>query len=135
MKTYIGQAPHRVIVQLANGKIRELDPCLGIREHSPTGFSWGYAGSGPSQLALALCMDAFGKRGAVYTARALRVYQELKFRVVATLPGDRDWELTEDQICATIDAIERERATVDPSPQTIDLMAALRTSLKSEPQR
>jgi hypothetical protein len=33
---------------------------LQIRNHSPTGFEWGYGGSGPHQLALALLMDATG---------------------------------------------------------------------------
>ena len=35
-----------------------LQKSLDIRNHSPTGFNWGYGGSGPHQLALALLMDA-----------------------------------------------------------------------------
>jgi hypothetical protein len=31
-----------------------------IRNHSPDGFNWGYGGSGPSQLALAILADHFG---------------------------------------------------------------------------
>ena len=34
-----------------------LDPRLDLRNHSPTGFEWGYAGSGSAQLALALLAD------------------------------------------------------------------------------
>src|SRR5467141_965015 len=30
---------------------------LEARNHSPTGFAWGYGGSGPAQLALALLID------------------------------------------------------------------------------
>jgi hypothetical protein len=104
MKTYIGQAPHRVIVQLANGKVRELDLALAVRSHSPTGFSWGYGGSGPAQLALAICIDCVGRH------RALEVYQAFKWDVIAKLPGDRDWELTETQIRAQIEDYERELA-------------------------
>lgn len=37
-----------------------LHKSLQIRNHSPTGFEWGYGGSGPHQLALALLMDATG---------------------------------------------------------------------------
>jgi hypothetical protein len=37
-----------------------LPPCNEIRDHSPDGFEWGYGGSGPAQLALALCVDALG---------------------------------------------------------------------------
>jgi len=105
MKTYFGQAPHRVIVQLANGKVRELDPGNAIVNHSPTGFSWGYAGSGPAQLALALCRDVLG-RGGAKTQHALRVYQAFKLRVIAKLPSDQDWELTEEQIRNVITLID-----------------------------
>lgn len=38
--------------------LRDLDPRLDLRSHSPTGFEWGYPGSGPAQLALALLADA-----------------------------------------------------------------------------
>jgi hypothetical protein len=37
-------------------------PSLAVRNHSPDGFEWGYWGSGPSQLALALILDATGSR-------------------------------------------------------------------------
>lgn len=31
-----------------------------LRNHSPTGAEWGYGGSGPAQLALAILSDALG---------------------------------------------------------------------------
>lgn len=36
----------------------ELSPRFDLRTHSPDGFNWGYGGSGPAQLALALLADA-----------------------------------------------------------------------------
>ena len=105
MKTYIGQAPHRVIVQLANGKVRELDPAFDLANHSPTGFSWGYCGSGPAQLALAILADVFRPR----REYARRFYQEFKRRVIAALPGDQDWELTEERVREVAMAIEADR--------------------------
>ena len=62
---------------------------LDLANKSPTGFEWSYAGSGPSQLALALCADALGDGGA-----ALDLFQLFKFRVVAALPHDEPWTLT-----------------------------------------
>jgi hypothetical protein len=41
-----------------NGKRLAVAPSLLIRSHSPTGFSWGYGGSGPAQLALAILLEA-----------------------------------------------------------------------------
>jgi hypothetical protein len=57
-----------------------------LRNHSPDGPEWGYAGSGPAQLALAILSDAIGERA------ALDHYQDFKSAVVAGLPHDR-WEL------------------------------------------
>src|SRR5262249_10364987 len=46
---------------------------LEVRAHSPTGFAWGYGGSGPAQLALALLVDATGD-----AETALQHYQTFK---------------------------------------------------------
>ena len=83
---------------------RPLDPRYDLRNHSPTGFAWGYGGSGPAQLALALCADALGDDG-----RAEGVYQEVKFRLVAGLPAG-GWALSEREVLDTIRAVEAERA-------------------------
>ena len=40
-----------------NGATFDTAPSLAIRNHSPDGFSWGYAGSGPAQLALAILLQ------------------------------------------------------------------------------
>jgi len=56
---------------------------LELRNHSPTGFEWGYGGSGPSQLALALLADFTGD-----DALALSKYQEFKRTFIATIDGD-----------------------------------------------
>lgn len=67
MKTYKGQREGTdnyvgetiVSVVDSNGIQHQLTPerSLRLRNHSPTGFNWGYGGSGPSQLALALLLD------------------------------------------------------------------------------
>jgi hypothetical protein len=79
--------------------VRPLPLQLELRSHSPTGFAWGYSGSGPAQLALALLMDATGE-----PTPALRHYQELKFRFVA---GWREeWCITETEIRSFVAAQE-----------------------------
>jgi hypothetical protein len=81
----------------------ELDPRFDLRRHSPDGFQWGYGGSGPAQLALALCADALED-----DERAQAVYQAFKFRSVATLATD-DWEMTADSIRETVQGLEATR--------------------------
>lgn len=66
-----------------------LEPSLKLRNHSPTGFSWGYGGSGPAQLALAILLDYYGD-----AELALRSYQDFKFKAVAAWPADKDWLIT-----------------------------------------
>ncbi|HJT79504.1 MAG TPA: DUF6166 domain-containing protein, partial [Gemmataceae bacterium] len=59
MKTYHGmrtEAGCTVTVE-EDGQFTTLPHRLDLRNHSPTGLEWGYAGSGPAQLALALAAD------------------------------------------------------------------------------
>jgi len=76
MKTYKGFWRDSACVVTVDDAM--LDPQHGIRNHSPDGFQWGYSGSGPAQLALALCVNAVGKeRGAkIYQAfKVLKIYK------------------------------------------------------------
>lgn len=50
--------------------------------HSPTGFEWGYGGSGPADLALNILALLVSPK------EASRFYQDFKFAVIATLPSD-----------------------------------------------
>lgn len=51
-----------------------------IRNHSPTGFNWGYGGSGPAQLALAILLLYW------LPDNAETFYQDFKFVCIAGLP-------------------------------------------------
>lgn len=61
--------------------------------HSPTGVSWGYGGSGPAQCAFAVLMDYLADE-----AQARALYQDFKFSVIARLPTNQQWTLTGRQI-------------------------------------
>lgn len=78
----------RVVV--ADGNVhRPLNPRNDLRDHSPDGFAWGYGGSGPSQLALALCADVLGD-----DEKALDVYMDFKWKFVAKLNQGEAWNAT-----------------------------------------
>jgi hypothetical protein len=62
-----------------NDKPLDLKRSLKLRNHSPTGFNWGYGGSGPAQFALALLYRYAPKE------LALEFYQRLKFGWIAGL--------------------------------------------------
>ena len=67
-------------------------PASGIRtnvpsimvKHSPAGFNFGYAGSGPADFSLNVCL-MFCR----HAEDAYRLYQDFKFKFVATDTGDR----------------------------------------------
>lgn len=58
-----------------------------VINHSPDGFMWGYGGSGPAQLALAICLEF------VTEQRAKAIYQQFKFKTIAQLPARKDFEV------------------------------------------
>lgn len=90
----------RVVVN-DKGKTLNLEASLRVVNHSPTGFCWGYGGSGPAQLALAILMDHLGD-----VERAKSLYQDFKFKVIARLPMDEDFVLTNEQIESAISEID-----------------------------
>lgn len=85
--------------------VRPLDPRFDLANHSPTGFAWGYGGSGPAQLALALLADALAD-----DERALAFYQEFKQRFVAKLASDQPWSCDDESVREIAAAIEHTRS-------------------------
>lgn len=58
-------------------------PSQKFRNHSPDGFNWGYGGSGPSQLALAVALK-LGKQDN---------YMNFKWNVISLLPINEDFDI------------------------------------------
>jgi hypothetical protein len=79
--------------------------------HSPTGFEWGYYGSGPSQLAYAILRSYYvlgEKLGNSEAARhAKQHYMRFKQDFVGKWGGD-EWEITSDQVSFWL-SIEKEK--------------------------
>lgn len=73
-------------------------PLRHYSRHSPDGFAWGYSGSGPSDLALAILTDAVGGE------RAETCYTTFRDAHVARW-SDR-WEITEAQVVDWVVAFE-----------------------------
>lgn len=95
MKTYRGTVVGRsaAVSVSSDAGVRPLAARYDLRNHSPDGFSWGYHGSGPSQLALALLADALED-----DERAEQLYQTFKALVVAGWDQDRGWSTTQEEI-------------------------------------
>jgi len=83
-----------VTVVGANGDPEDLPLRLDLWNHSPTGFEWGYLGSGPAQLALAILAQVTGDD--IY-ARAR--HQQFKEQVVARWVG-RSWDISAEEVQA-----------------------------------
>lgn len=91
MKTYCGTRTAEVGTCKVTVDGKPLPPRLDVRNHSPTGFEWGYGGSGPAQLALAILCKHCGKD------RAQDLYQHFKREVIASLPHE-GWTMTSEDI-------------------------------------
>lgn len=94
---------------LLNGNIVSPDASQKIRNHSPHGFCWGYGGSGPAQLALAICLELFTKQV------AQSIYQDFKWEFISKLP-QTNFAVT----LGTIDQINHKLYLRNPNGQKFD---------------
>jgi hypothetical protein len=78
-----------------NGKELLPGPSQVLRNHSPDGFNWGYGGSGPAQLALAIILHEYNDE-----ELAQEVYQDFKWAFVAgwSQAPESSWTLTSSEI-------------------------------------
>lgn len=80
MKIYVGaNRDDEAVVEVEHDGTRK--PLVHRVLHSPTGFSWGYCGSGPADLARSLLWDFMEKEPPA------SLYQEFKRTVIAKLHG------------------------------------------------
>ena len=75
-----------------------------LKNHSPAGFEFGYGGSGPAQLALAMLAHHADE------ATALREYGAFKSEVIVELPGPADGAATWTVPSAEVEAFLAERS-------------------------
>jgi hypothetical protein len=111
MTTYTGErVGSRVFVRVDD---EPLCPRLDLHPLSPSGFDWGYPGTGPSQLALGILADHWPSD----ENRALRHYRPFMRHVVAGIRADR-WELSGDDVDRLLANIGRPRRVVLGLPAT-----------------
>ena len=98
MSVYEGRRSKAGAIVTVDGEF--LDPRHDLANHSPSGLEWGYCGSGPAQLALAILAHHFKD-----DRRALDLHQRFKWSIVAGLPDA--WKLTSNEVERAIQAILR----------------------------
>lgn len=69
-----------------DGKALDIRPSMRHHKHAGE-FNWGYGGSGPAQLALAVMLKCTGSPTG---------YQDFKFKTIAALPQGQDFDITID---------------------------------------
>mgnify|MGYP001606518427 CR=1 FL=1 len=87
-----------------NGVTLRPESSQAIMNHSPDGFNWGFGGSGPAQLALALLFHY------AELDQTKRWYEKFKADVIAILPQS-DFEIPESLVRDWIEAQTRREAT------------------------
>jgi hypothetical protein len=97
----------------------EMRPLTHYPYHSPSGFEWGYGGSGPADLALALLADVLGEeptREALDTGagrfRSWLLHQDLKADLLVGLPHG-GWRVSAGEVAAWAEGRLRELAEAE----------------------
>jgi len=96
-----------VFVSASGQQMAPLPLRCDIVNHSPTGFAWGYAGTGPAQLALAILADYFG---CAHAARAL--HQLFKFAAISGIQ-EKHWSMTGRDIAHVFEKLCRDHPWLD----------------------
>jgi hypothetical protein len=91
-----------VLVRDGEDDPRALPSRRDLHDHSPTGFEWGYEGSGPAQLALAILADCTKD-----DAYALEKHQDFKRWVVARMPKE-GWVISAADVMRALTEMQRE---------------------------
>jgi hypothetical protein len=84
---YCGRRTSKGVEVCRDGEAFDPRPSQRIWNHSPDGFEWGYGGSGPAQLALALLADVLSP------GLAEALHQRFKWEVVSRFDHD-GWQIT-----------------------------------------
>lgn len=87
-------------------------PLPHVVRHSPTGFEWGYGGSGPADLAYSILADACAELPEETRDWLYFAYQEFKRQYVAG--WGRAWAITWDEVASWFThEIERQKEVED----------------------
>lgn len=103
---------------------KPLNARFDLDNHSPNGFEWGYAGSGPAQLALAILADAIGapmgkkppsgfEHDSNKRLMAVRLHQDFKRQFIAGLARNLRWTITEKTVLEFTARYQKESTNVD----------------------
>lgn len=93
----ISDVDRKIFAVYEDGHEESIPERQDLVNHSPTGFCWGYGGSGPSQAALAILAfhfaNVYGNNKKKADHVALTFYHEFKSTIISRLPMDQDFEI------------------------------------------
>ena len=115
MSLYVGTCTPGAMDWIVTVDDDVLPPRNDLFNHSPDGFAWGYPGSGPSQLALAILSHHFRSYSDDETAAdnlAIKLHQQFKQAVIAQLPMEEGFTLTSAQVQEAVDKLDDPPAAV-----------------------
>jgi len=111
---------------LAPARPTLLDPARELWNHSPDGFNWGYGGSGPAQLALAMLYEITGDQDF-----SIHMHQDVKFGLVGKLEGNC-WARSEEDVLKAALAVAR---TPEAKEQAVQHLAASRNRRRTRGEK
>lgn len=97
---------------IRDGCVSPLPHRNDLANSSPDGLSWGYLGSAPDQLAVAMLMEVLGD-----WERVRPISLEFRNTFIARLPRQRNWSADGSDILAIALEIEREQTRHAHKPE------------------
>lgn len=104
---------------LINAKDFDPNPSQEVHNHSPDGFSWGYNGSGPSQLALAILLNETGSVNLTFDYYGL--FKEMFISAVPT--SETPFTIKSNEVRRFLEITDKYRDVKGPSAYTSELKA------------
>ena len=97
-KKYIGTrhpaSGTTTVVVEAGSMTYDLPARLDVADYSRDGFEWGYTGSGPTQLSLALLLDLFPISACHIDGLPFETINKLKEQLICKLPRTGNFTIT-----------------------------------------
>ena len=93
-----------IVDENSSATILKPDRSQAVKNHSPDGFNWGYGGSGPAQLALAILLEVSND-----VETALRYYHDFEQQVIAVIQSqETNWKIEENKIIQWLETRQAE---------------------------
>jgi hypothetical protein len=110
VKKYSGKVRNgKIEVKVKDGTASPSAPLRCLDFSTPT-FGWGFHGTAPEELAIAILHDHFGSPGTSFESRVLKLYRRFANDVIAEFENGEPFSLSESAVTRWVTAAQAGKA-------------------------